>query len=67
VTVVNVGEKIQEHRMKNGLSQEVLADKLGVTRQSVSRWELGQALPELDKIVAISRLFKVTTDELLLE
>ena len=64
---MNVGEKIQEHRMKNGLSQEVLADKLGVTRQSVSRWELGQALPELDKIVAISRLFKVTTDELLLE
>jgi len=64
---VNVGEKIQEHRVKNGLSQEGLADKLGVTRQSVSRWELGQALPELDKVVAISRLFHVTTDELLLE
>ncbi|MCL2531193.1 MAG: helix-turn-helix domain-containing protein [Oscillospiraceae bacterium] len=64
---MNVGEKIQEHRVKNGLSQEALADKLGVTRQSVSRWELGQALPELDKVVAVSRLFRVTTDELLLE
>jgi lactoylglutathione lyase len=62
-----IGVKIQELRVKNGLSQEALADKLGVTRQSVSRWELGQALPELDKVVAISRLFGVTTDELLLE
>ncbi|MCL2194485.1 MAG: helix-turn-helix domain-containing protein [Oscillospiraceae bacterium] len=64
---MQVGENIQAVRMKNGLSQVALADKLGVTRQSVSRWELGQALPELDKIVAISRLFGMTTDELLLE
>ena len=63
---MNVGKKIQEHREKNRLSQEMLAEKLGVSRQSVSKWELGQALPEVDKIVAMSRLFDVTTDELLI-
>ena len=62
-----IGKKVQEHREKNGLSQEMLAEKLGVSRQSVSKWELGQALPEVDKIVVMSRLFGVTTDELLLE
>jgi transcriptional regulator with XRE-family HTH domain len=62
-----IGKKVQEHREKNGLSQEMLSEKLGVSRQSVSKWELGQALPEVDKIVAMSRLFGVTTDELLLE
>jgi transcriptional regulator with XRE-family HTH domain len=45
----------------------MLAEKLNVSRQSVSKWELGQALPEVDKIIAMSKLFKVTTDELLLE
>ena len=65
LTVI-IGAKIQELRVKNRLSQEMLAEKLGVTRQSVSKWELGQAVPEAEKIVAISRLFRVTTDELLL-
>ena len=63
---MNIGEKIQEHREKNRLSQEMLAEKLGVSRQSVSKWELSQALPEIDKIVAMSRLFEITTDELLI-
>jgi transcriptional regulator with XRE-family HTH domain len=63
---MNIGKKIQEHREKNRLSQEMLAEKLGVSRQSVSKWELGGALPEVDKIVAMSRLFDVTTDELLI-
>ena len=63
---MNISKKIQEHREKNGLSQEMLAEKLGVSRQSVSKWELGQALPEVDKIVTMSRLFEVTTDELLI-
>ncbi|MCL2592398.1 MAG: helix-turn-helix domain-containing protein [Defluviitaleaceae bacterium] len=60
-----IGVKIQEHRQKNVLTQEALAEKLNVSRQSVSKWELGQALPDIDKIVAMARLFGVTTDELL--
>ena len=63
--MTNIGSKIQEHRQKNGLTQEALAEKLSVSRQSVSKWELGQTLPEVDKILAMSRLFSVTTDELL--
>jgi lactoylglutathione lyase len=57
--------KIQEYRVKCGLSQEMLADKLGVSRQSVSKWEIGQTLPEVDKILAMSTLFSVSTDDLL--
>jgi len=63
---MHIGNKIQEHREKNRLSQEMLAEKLGVSRQSVSKWELNQALPEIDKIVAMSKLFQITTDELLI-
>ena len=64
--MATIGMKIQEHRVKNGMSQETLAEKLGVSRQSVSKWEVGQAIPAADKIVAMSRLFSVTADELLL-
>ena len=63
---MNVGMRIQELRVKNGLSQAALADKLGVTRQSVSKWELEQAMPETEKVIDMSRLFRVTTDDLLL-
>ena len=45
----------------------MLAEKLDVSRQSVSKWELGQTLPEISKIIALSKLFGVTTDELLLD
>jgi transcriptional regulator with XRE-family HTH domain len=62
---MDIGRKIQEHREKNGLSQEALAEKIGVSRQSISKWELGQALPEVDKIVQLSQLFGVSTDSLL--
>jgi lactoylglutathione lyase len=63
--LLNVGNKIQEYRVKNGLSQEMLAENLGVSRQSVSKWELDQSLPEIDKIVAMSELFSATVDDLL--
>jgi len=63
---MHIGNKIQEHREKNRLSQEMLAEKLGVSRQSVSKWELDQSLPEIDKIVAMSKLFNIKTDELLI-
>ena len=58
-------EKIYALRKKEGLSQEALAEKLGVSRQSVSKWETGEATPEVSKLLAISKLFGVTTDYLL--
>lgn len=58
-------EKIIKLRKKNGWSQEELADKLYVTRQAVSKWESGQSLPDVEKIVHMSKLFGVTTDYLL--
>lgn len=62
---MNLPEKILTQRKRNGLSQEALAQQLGVSRQSVSKWESGQSQPELDKIVLLSELFDVTTDYLL--
>lgn len=64
---MTIGEKITTLRLKANLSQEELADKLYVSRQAVSRWELGHALPQIDKILQICTLFKVSCDELLLD
>lgn len=58
-------EKILALRKSNNLTQEELAEKLNVSRQSVSKWESGQAVPDLDKILALSAVFNVTTDYLL--
>lgn len=58
-------DKIIECRKANGWSQEDLADKLNVSRQAISRWENGTALPDAQNILQISRLFRVTTDYLL--
>jgi len=57
-------EKLALQRKKQGLSQEQLADRLGVTRQSVSKWESGLSLPEIGKLVALSELFGVSVDYL---
>ena len=62
---MTLGERIQELRKGAGLSQEALGEKLGVTRQSISKWESDQAQPELDKLIAMSRLFDLTVGELL--
>jgi transcriptional regulator with XRE-family HTH domain len=59
-----LADKIVENRKKNGWSQEELAEKLGVSRQSVSKWESAQAVPDLKKILQLSELFGVTTDYL---
>lgn len=64
---MKLSEKIGMLRKKAGFSQEELAEKLDVSRQSVSKWELGDSVPELDKIVRMSVLFGVTTDFLLKE
>ena len=58
-------DKIITLRKKNGLSQEELAEKLNVTRQSVSKWEGAQSVPDLNKILLMSRIFEVSTDYLL--
>lgn len=60
-----LADKIIAERKKNGWSQEELADKLGVSRQSVSKWEGAQALPDLKKIMVMSQIFGVSTDYLL--
>ncbi len=59
-----LSEKIYALRRKNGLSQEALAEKIGVSRQAVSKWETGAATPELDKLRALCACFGVTLDEL---
>lgn len=60
-----LGEKIAQLRRKNGWSQEELADKMGVSRQAVSKWESGQTMPDLERILRLSSLFGVTIDYLL--
>ena len=62
---MTMGEKILSLRKARGWSQEELADRVGVTRQAVSRWESGQAKPDADKIIAICDLFGVSADYLL--
>lgn len=60
-----LAEKIQYLRKKQSMSQEILAEKCGVTRQSVSRWEADIALPEMDKLILISNIFGVSLDVLM--
>ena len=62
-----ISDKILNLRKENGMSQETFAEKLGVSRQSVSKWESGAAIPDIDKIVSMSELFGVSTDFLLKE
>ena len=60
-----LADKIIKERKKLGLSQEELAEKMNISRQSVSKWESNQSLPEIDKILLMSSIFGVTTDYLL--
>lgn len=60
-----VGEKIHNLRIKAGYSQDKLAETLYVTRQAVSRWELGQTLPSVDNLAELCSLFSVTFEQLL--
>ena len=64
---MTLGQRIQQIRNSVSLSQEAFGEKLGTTRQTVSKWELDQAVPEIGKIVLMSRLFSVTTDSILVE
>ena len=62
---MNLSDRIQYLRKSRGISQEGLADQLGVSRQAVSKWESEQSMPDLDKIISMSDYFAVTTDYLL--
>ena len=64
---MTTGEKIQKLRTDLMLSQEQLAEKLGVSRQSVSKWEMDQAIPQADKLLLLSQLLGVSLDELMRE
>lgn len=62
---MNIADRILNLRKSRGISQEELADKIGVSRQAVSKWESEQSTPDIDKIILLSDYFDVTTDYLL--
>lgn len=61
---MTLGEKIQKLRKEKQMSQEDLAEKLKVSRQTISRWEQDQALPDLSNIIALGKIFSVSIDDL---
>ena len=62
---MTLNETIQTRRAALGLSQEGLAELVGVSRQAVSKWEVGDAVPDTDKLVPLARALKISVDELL--
>lgn len=62
---MTIGEKIIQLRTREHISQEQLAEKMSVSRQSISKWEMDQALPQIDKVLQLCEFFNITTDELL--
>ena len=62
---MNIADRIQYLRKSKGLSQEELAEKVGVSRQAVSKWESEQSTPDIEKIIVMSEFFEVTTDYIL--
>lgn len=58
-------EKIIQLRKEKGLSQEELGEKLNVARQTISKWELGETTPEMDKLVQLSEIFNISLDSLI--
>jgi transcriptional regulator with XRE-family HTH domain len=64
-STMNLNEKIYAYRKQLNLSQEALADKLNVSRQAVSKWESGQAKPDIDNLIVMAQLYGITLDELI--
>lgn len=62
---MDIADRIQSLRKSRGISQEELADKIGVSRQAVSKWESAQSTPDIEKIILLSNYFETTTDYLL--
>ena len=61
---MNLGDKISSLRKKNNFSQEDLADKVGVTRQTISKWELSETAPDINQAKTLSKIFNISLDEL---
>ena len=61
---MNFNEKLYELRKKEGLSQEELAEKVNVSRQTISKWEMSQSSPEMEKLINLSKIFDISLDEL---
>ena len=59
--------KLYQLRKQKGLSQEELANRLNVSRQTISKWEIGDSTPDMEKLIAISDLFEISLDELILD
>jgi len=62
---MKLGETILKYRQERGLSQEKLAEQVGVSRQAVSKWEVGDAIPDTDKLIPLARALGISVDELL--
>lgn len=65
MSCLNFSEKLIKLRKEKGFSQEELGNKLNVARQTVSKWELGETTPEMDKLIKMSEIFDITLDELI--
>lgn len=63
--LMTFSERVKDYRKNKKISQEQLANMMGITRQSVSKWELGQAYPDTEKLIELSKLIGITVDELL--
>ena len=64
---MNLSQKIYDCRKKAGLSQEALAEKLGVSRQAITKWETNRGLPDVENMIILAEIFKVTLDELIMQ
>lgn len=62
---IEIANRLVELRKQNNLSQEALAEKLGISRQAVSKWERAEASPDMDNLITLSRLYRISMDELL--
>ena len=62
---VEIAQRLSARRKQSGLSQEALAEKLGVSRQAVSKWERSESSPDTDNLIALAQLYGVSLDELL--
>lgn len=64
---MDFGDKLKQYRLNEGLSQEQLAEKIGVSRQAITKWETKRGLPDVENMVILAEIFKLTLDELVLE
>ena len=62
---IEIADRLVKLRKRSHLSQEALAEKLGISRQAVSKWERAEASPDTDNLIMLARLYKMSLDELL--